>query len=298
MNLKNQHLGYPVLSDDSDDYGSKKFKVEWEDKVLNDKSGWEFNGTITLEEDTLKSLLIQKKAKYHLVVECKRTNYRKSEAIDPLKKDFKFIVKNKEVRKQVTIKLFIIAFEKFTLLSDNFADDYKEQLKLEKSPGFSVGKGYVLADTEGWHFDIENSADKKNQANSFVKIRPQPAGENEEATTFKFEDNTFLVIYLTNNDFKIWQRNGNNSKYRSTWWCTLILPLLQLTLFEMTHDDKKQLHKEKMWYKSIQTQFEKMNIDISELDEEAIPGIIQKLTNYPISKLLSDIEKTSKNYDD
>ena len=66
----------------------------------------------------------------------------------------------------------------------------------------------------------------------------------------------------------------------------------------MTHDDKKQLHKEKMWYKSIQTQFEKMNIDISELDEEAIPGIIQKLTNYPISKLLSDIEKTSKNYDD
>jgi len=295
MNLKNLHLGYPLLSEGLDDYGNKKFQVEWEDKVLNDKSGWQFNGTITLDEDGLKSLLQQKKAKYHLVVECKSTNYRKTEAIDPLKKDFTFSVENKEVSNKVTIKLFIIALEKFSLLSDNFDDDYKEQLKLEKLPGFSVEKGYVLADTKGWTFDAENSADKIKQAKSFIKIQSHAPGEKEEATTFKFEDKIFLFIYLPSKDFSIWKKNGNNLKYRSTWWCTLVLPLLQLTLLEMLDNDR---HKDKAWFDSIKGKLEEINVDISGLEQEEIPKIIQQLTDYPISKLLSDIEKASKNYDD
>ena len=238
MNNINKHFPYPFLSSYSDDYNNTKFEV-----TINPKKteiGWDFIFNINLEDMALKNAIKDKKAFYHLVLNCPTTGFRNIEKSFETDKEINISIPKKGVKNEITIDIFIVVNEDFTLSSSNFHRDFGGEV-------FQVNKFEILGEVDQIVFEEPEIIDPFEPVRSIITIQKQHVDDQKDHVYCGLLGDN-IVIYLNDDDFKNY-RSLKGSHEDSVLISMLLIPGLMQAINEIVNDDST--YNQLKWYKKL-----------------------------------------------
>lgn len=284
MKVKNNLTPYPILSDYSDDYIDSSYNVEI-------KSSLVFNKIIIsvkfkLENDYLKKLIEDKKAKYTVHIECPITSYRLAVTSN---QDIEISIDPDMVKNQIEVCTFIVATETIEdFYCDKFNSDYGDIR-------FVVRKGNKLAISEMAIINIKKNKDQMKDTEGIIKIR---RSENVSLDHVIYDlDNNFIIITLPKKLYELYIEHGRQG-FKNTMVASIIYPVIIQALLKMKAENSSDNDIENYkWYISLNSVLIDNNISINNLDEiqgdgkNSIFRIAQAILQNPIEKMLVEINQ-------
>ena len=195
-----------------------------------------------------------------------------------------------KINSNVEIVAFVIATKDIlNFNSAEWTEDY-EGIK------FNIKKASILAYQNLNSLKIDKESEQCANVQSIFSIYKNITTSSEP---FKVEmENSKIRIGLSSDDYNNYCRYSKQPQMRSVLNSMIILPTLVYifeTLKIQTNDNELEIdtYKDKLWFKSLQAQYAKKDIDlINELintDKKSIT-LAQETMDLPISKALLDIQ--------
>ena len=278
MNPNNEYFPYPFISSFTDDYNDKKFEVTTSSS--EDMEKWIFNSTVTLEDDALKKLVAEKKAKYIVSIESKALGYRK--VFEFFDDNFSYSVALKDVSRKVFVKFFLVANEDLTLSSKNFHADYMQNI-------FQREKGDVLGEAVGFDFDPQDDSDEIKDIGSIISVVKDP--KKEVGPIWIGLDSKKIIIYLSRTDHQNYSRlvnTGNTSTLISIIVIPALLEAINLVQKQAKDTDDFE-YQDNQWYKVLSKKIISLGYSEHPSDWDDTLEIIQKIIDNQISTALKDM---------
>lgn len=267
---------YPVLSYFNDDYIDQTFK-----SLLNNRID---NGILILDieveltSNTLLKLINEGKAMYIVHVECKSTRYRKKFISDINK--FNINISQDDVDNDIEVLVMVVAKKKITnFISEEFNDDF---FGVE----FTIEKGDVLAIDTNKIINIEKNDDNIKKSPSIFSI--VALDDNKESINWE-PDTDKILIKLSKYNFERYKSINNNPQFKSVIATLIVLPVIVEVIANLS--DLEQDFEDSRWFKVIERQLRKVNVDIDNINTGSAISIAQKILPGLLEKSLTNIEQ-------
>ena len=275
MNSSDNYFPYPIISNHTDDYGKKKFEVNFSSSTNIKK--WDFALSITLEDEALKKHLQEKNIKYLINIESRSLGFRK--IIESFEDNFNFDLDLSAVSKRVEISTFIVAQNDLKLTSNNFDSDYAGRV-------FNIEKGNILGMTDSFSFIPEDDSREIKDVGSIIAVDKNP---NIEVGPIEVKmDSENIVILLSAKDYKNYNYlDKNTSEDKSFLISLLVIPSLQQVLNdiqnEKTDGNANSQWEDRKWYKVLMRKISTLGFSENPSEWESSLEIIQKIIENQIS---------------
>jgi len=272
-------FGYPVLGDEpliDADYPNKKIKVDTKlDLHSEDFTKYTVKYELSLDSDTLNSLLEEGKIEFVVRISCNPSLFSYSEICSG---KGSFDVEGDKLRDKVEISVFLVANQTFTLkpLSREFHTDFGTN-------EFVITHGMVLAYPSPVTYFI--SKDNFKTITSIFRYTQKP---NHERDSFSvdLDDQTIQIVAL-DSQIKLFRDLDRQS--RDIALNAIFVPALTqaVEVLRQSPDD----YGDTRWANVIRTRCQSLKIEIDDEKLDAL-HIAQKLLGSPIKLLNSRLTDT------
>lgn len=230
---------------------------------------------LRFNNDDLKKMLTDDKARYYCEATCTNTIYRRAFLSNSSKMEIE--IPKKEVKGRVEFTCLLIAAENI----DNYSNsdvhlDYKDYF-------FDLEAGDILAYFGEFSFNADIKYEKLKAVSSFMEV----VGNDDLTYTNIDLKNSKIVIQLPSDSYDIFSNDviSKEERFASVFHASLVLNALLTALYNF--DD----HKDYLWAKVIEYRlknepaFKNLSID----EKENIPEIAQRLLGNPFARLIDGL---------
>lgn len=287
MITKKKHYPHPVLESQfnkkDDDFNNSFFDVDINHELNEDQTLLRLEVNFELENDTLKTLINNKKAVFALLIICDSTFTRKAVHTHKYHDQFEFDLNT--LNQTVVISPFIIA--------DEDIDFYKNEDLIEplKNYSFKVQRGDLLA--IGMSYECYLEKDPLIEIGSIFEFN-QTDKKSDHILSFNPNDQK-IIIYLAPNLFDKLNSFSGIKVISPILISMFLVPAVIHSLETIVNLDEAELliYKDYSWYRTLENKLIKNNLgeDLSEISEENVVDLAHKLMDNPFEKSLNSVEE-------
>ena len=238
---------------------------------------------ISIDNDKLISLLVDKKVEAVVIIECSSTIFRTAKTISIEPKDI--IIPLHNLRGKVEISSFIYAKENFEYKNDDFLDDYEGY-------SFDIEKYDILAIDDGFTTKIEYDESEDKKLSSIFRVIKST---DPELKTMKVDSgDKFIKIVLPEKEFGYYDNLKNRDYFKNIFFSIIAIPALIKCLQEFKSEriDIDYIRLNHSWFDSVLNAYKKQYD--KELTDETFADIqveelAQTLMNYATVGSIEDI---------
>lgn len=291
MNIKNRFYTYPVLSEETNDFNTSVFEMDFS---YNQKgiAALQVNVNVNLDNDNIISLIENKQAELYLHVECSLTSFRKLYKLNNHTMN-SFDIDLRKINGRIEFLGLVISLNNImNYYSDDFNEDYDNR-------SFELPKGSILAFNNIGYINISKNMQEFKKLESIFSITKL---QSEEEVPFSVDiEGDKIKIGLPPEQHQFYMDNSSDVHYQALFNSLLILPALTYT-FEQLYTSELDMYQDKLWYLALEANFERLGrsfIDeLQKIENGELSSIrlAQELMEYPIKnafdhiKLLFDME--------
>lgn len=293
MLVGNKLFSYPVLNSNlsKSTYVDKLFKFDYDEQETEDKY---YLHNIRFESDSalLNDLYNKGKVKVKCVVECSQSVFR--ECFEIGNKPGQSICLNKaDLTERVVISAFAYASENIDIMSDEFADDYK-------NVKFEIEKYDILAVNDGFSFYARKEEKEDNVVHSIFSIIPDHDLKEEDGYEVNFKGKK-ITISLNDKAFSNYKVIYTTPTYMEIFFGMILVHALEMALsaaIKMTKEEDRDIDdvcNKYRWFSSVVKSYvlrEGKELTEEELNEyagEKACILAQKLLGNPLNKALKNL---------
>jgi hypothetical protein len=285
MNLSKKLFPYPVLtnSPNSKGYSKDKFSVNFLTKIENNELII-FELSYSVENESINSLINEKKASIYCLVECSETLYRKKYKINSIVKELR--INSDYLKGTVGISYFIISnsYIKDPKI-EGLDEDYKGAIN-------NFDEGEILGFDTGVVLNIDLEEDLDNKNNSFIVITKN---EDINDSSIAVEtQNKKVVISVSEDVFNKYSSISKVKPLENVFFSTLALHgMYFLFTVSLNSDDYNfdLLEEELPWFTNVKTTYKnkyKEDITANYFKENTFE-LCQKILDLPIGKAIGEV---------
>lgn len=276
----NNSFPYPVLSPNNDDYVGSTFETKVDAQKVFDELNISLH--CMLQDEYIKNLIHDGKAKYALHIECPLTSFRKIYQSEDSK--IKASIPENKLRGKIDVHPFILANETIgNYHNPNLNDFYRDA-------SITYEKGNILALGDAVEIILfEESIESQNLPSIITIYRSESA---KEMTVSLNQD--YIIIELPKDSYEKYAANAE-SGLKDTILSLVILPCL-IDVFYSLKGSAVEEYAEYKWYQVLEQIFKKNNIPLSQIIDGDFPVLkaAQMLLQHPIEKAFNEIHKINE----
>ena len=275
MKIRNQSFPHPVLGLLDDVGGKFETDLTWG----CDRAFYYLYPVFDLQNDAVEKLIEEDSASFVVHVECGNTFYRKS-----------FLFKNRtpviminadELRDRVEVCFFISAITSLQeYVNADAHEDYGGQ-------NFPLDKGDILAYGGDTSFQAVKNYESLKAVSSIMVIKK--ANYEKGITKVNFSNNK-IELWLSKENFQIYNDNKSDEHFSTLFHTSLVLPLLYKALDYIAADDPDLLNFK--WFDVLKTRIDDESLSVK--DDEKHFEVIQKLFGNPIDRFFFSINSLNE----
>lgn len=276
MEIKYKLYPYPVLSSDSNDYGTGDFDVTID--ILHDGYDLRIDFLATLTCQSLQDCIKQGFAKYVYHLECAQTGFRTVIQTEKISEVYTLL--NKTVNGKLQICPFIVAVDDLkSYTSPDFHEDYQ-------GVAFDIESGCVMAVGKMVTVDISKDIDDLADTPSIFNISKNP-DENCKQMLVDMSQRK-IIIKLPLSDFYSYKVLSTNPLAQPILNSLTVVPALVYVLEELRALPilERSENSDALWYKVLSkvllTQFN-CGIESEKFNNQNCLELAQKLINNPVT---------------
>ena len=279
MKLNKYLSSYPILISEDDDYINSSFNATI--KTQMDFNKLIIDAHFSLNDDGLKKLIEENKARYAIHVDCPLLSNRHLYMTD--KTDTIIELNLNELDDLVEISSVIISIEDI--------NNYKNSNfnKMFGDEGFNIDKGNYLAIGPFYEMNINRSNYGDKQLKDIIKIQKSDSNSNEMSVSLEQD---IIIIYVNETIKNQYYVYGKQYLYNVV--SMILVPSMIYILTQMKNNPDLNSY---AWYGVIERLLDSNGIYISDLKVEDSSGknsifeIAQKIFKSPLEKGLSELDK-------
>lgn len=281
MDIKYKLYPYPVLTEYSDDYKDRTFKTSVD--MVKDGYDLRLDFVSELTSDTIKSLILQKKASYVYHLECAQTGFR--HVIITSNTEERYLLDKKLVRGKLQVCTFIVAREDLHHFAcDEFHQDYEGM-------EFEIEAGCVIAVGSQVNFDIQKEIDDIANLPSIFSIIKNTDMDVKEMLV-ESESNK-IIVKLPFYDFSTYKQLSRDANNYPILNALTVIPALTFVMSELKQRDPDERSEiDYGWYRTVKNVLLKtfeIDIESDSFDELNTLEYAQKLINSPIPEAFNSL---------
>ncbi|WP_221568995.1 hypothetical protein [Alkalihalobacillus sp. TS-13] len=287
MKVKPRHFPHPVLSFFSDDFNESTFDAKVE-PIISENS-FEFLIDFNLNNQDLRKIIAEEKAKFMVHIECVKTWVRLAEKTS--NSSIEVSVPAEKLHDRADVCVFVVADQDIPRYrNDCFHPDFEGEF-------FQIKKGDILA--VGPEISVNLEKKPLEKINSIFQLVKDPTyKEGDMSVNVESEKITVLLSIATHSKYQQLIRDPNLIPVFHTM---IAVPALVYALSYIKETFECQRDLEELtsysWYKSISRRLEEMNIDIENTGSLEDPvSLAVKLVNKPMVKAIKAIEKYTEEH--
>lgn len=283
MRVGKRLFPYPVLNNQSNLSTFIKSNFQLEGNITQ-KNGYFVieNVAYSTDNETLESLIEQKKARVVCIVECSASIYRKEFQITNENSNIKIPIH--ELRDKVVISAYAYALEDLNDYHDfDFIEDFREYK-------FQINKYGILAIDDGYTTRIKYDENEDDKVSSIFLIIRDESNNSENIRIL--ETPRKINIYLPASQFDIYDRMKFSEHTKEIFFSFFIVPALMYVFEKIKGRDIDEVRTDYEWFLSIEKKYKDIyGIDINEESLLNISSIefAQQLMNFPVTKAVDEV---------
>ena len=275
MKLKKSLSSYPILSVEDDDYIDSSFDAGIEER--EDFGRIVLKTNFILQNDGLRHLISSGYAKYVLHVECPTMSERLIFYSDT--DVLEVAINMDELDDSIEISTFIVAVKDITGYGNvKFNYDYGETT-------FNLKKGNILAMGPNYSIKIDRSNKSYKKLPDILQIVENDKSKGEFTVDCSRD---VIYVYVSKSEKNSYMNKGK--RFKNSVLSMIMVPVMVNVLCCMQKDKGLQ---ENAWYKIVNAELERNNIDIDSLEmnggENSIFVAAQKIFKVPLEKGLDEV---------
>lgn len=295
MQVKNKIFPYPVINHNkiNSNFTESDFKIVFEkdeDETFYTLKNCHFE----TESNLINKLFDEGKIDIVLIIECSYTVYRKYFFMDKKGQDIKLL--KSDFIEKVDISMFAYAKNDFTLISDEFDEDYR-------NVDFEIEKYDIIGVNDGFNIRFKHEEVEDNLVQSIFSITPI---EDLEDGSYIVDCNMGrkIVISLSINDYKNYRIIYTVPTYKEVFFNMILVPSLIEGLWlckNVLIDESKDIDdvgNQYLWFRSIQTAYLKLKgteLTIHDFKNSSPVALAQELLGKPLGFALKNlVNETNK----
>lgn len=286
MEIKYKLYPYPVLWALNDDYNNSSFSVNI--SARNEYKKTTVAADFNLDNDDLKSYIINGEAEYLIHIECSLTAFRR--VITSADNHIEVEIDDTQLNGKIAICPFIVAKKDIpNYTNSDFNQDYS-------GATFNVEKGAILAVSEQVNINLTKDFDELANLPSIFTICKK---DIMDPIPMEVElDSEKIRINLNTDDFKNYQIMCKMNNKIPVMHASIVFPAL-VFVFEKVRNDFNE-YEEYRWFRGIKAALKKLNISFDEdtLNSRTSIELAQILLALPIRNALSAIVSNEYMEDD
>ena len=279
MKLNKYLSSYPILISEDDDYINSSFNATI--KTQMDFNKLIIDAHFSLNDDGLKKLIEENKARYAIHIDCPLLSNRHLFMTD--KTDTIIELNLNELDDLVEISSVIISIEDiYNYKNCNFNKMFVDE-------GFNIDKGNYLAIGPFYEIDINRLNYGNKQLKDIIKIQKSDSNSNEMSVSLEQD---IIIIYVNETIKNQYYVYGKQYLYNVV--SMILVPSMIYILTQMKNNPDLNSY---AWYGVIEHLLDSNGINISDLKVEDSSGknsifeIAQKIFKSPLEKGLSELDK-------
>ena len=274
-----RQLPHPLLAPWSDDYGDRTFAAKVPHAVEGNGERISFTIKYHLTSESLRELILKRKAHYLAIVSCPGTRQRSSLPTVAGDEDV-HVLKASEYASELLVSPYVVAS---THLTSFMSDEHAEEFRQFRPEGFDVARASILAVGADTRINLDESGSPESVID-LVSNRRQEDG------LFTVElDEPRIKIQVSPKDkqrIEALRGRGDSSTDRASLFPSVYLHAVTEALRRLS-----EYPDETSWVKSMVRTLEREDIavDKEDLKDRAL-FYAQKLMNRPIGRMLAAFE--------
>ncbi len=284
MRIGKRLFPYPTINNSkiASCFKDSNYALEYDDASDNENLILK-NIHISIDNDKLISLLVDKKVEAVVIIECSSTIFRTSKQVSIEPKDI--IIPLHNLRGKVEISSFIYAKEDFKYKNDDFLDDYEGY-------SFDIEKYDILAIDDGFTTKVEYDESEDKKLSSIFRVIKS---KDPDLKTMKVDSgDKFIKIVLPEKEFGYYDNLKNRDYFKNIFFSIIAIPALIKCLQEFKNEriDIDYIRLNHSWFDSIinayKKQYDKELTDEVFVDIQ-VEELAQTLMNYATVGSIEDI---------
>lgn len=279
MKLNKYLSSYPILISEDDDYINSSFNATIKTQVDFDKLI--INAYFSLNDDGLKKLIEENKAKYALHIDCPLLSNRHLFVTD--KTEIYIELDLNELDDSVEITSAIISVvDIYDYKNSNFN-------KLFGDKEFNIDKGNYLAIGPYYEIDVSRSNYGHKQLKDIIKIQKSDSNSDEMSVSLEQD---IIIIYVNETIKNQYYLYGKQYLYNVV--SMILVPSMIYVLTQMRNNPDLNSYR---WYGVIEHLLDSNGINVCDLKTEDSSGkysifeVAQKIFKSPLEKGLRELDK-------
>jgi len=270
MKITDQSFPHPVLGIQDDVSGIFKTQLTW----TCDRVDYYLYPIFDLQNESIELLIKEKKVAYLVHIECANTFFRKSFKYFEQSPTIK--INADELRDKVEISFFIVGLENISEYKNITAhQDYQGE-------SFEIEKGDILAYGGETNFLAVKNYETLKAVSTIMVIKKD---NNDKSLARVNYNSNKIELWLSKENFKIYNDYKNNEHFIAIFHTSLVLPLL-LKALEYIKQDESDFCDYK-WFLALKARLD--DEDLSLDDDDKHFEIIQKLFGNPFDRFFKSI---------
>lgn len=290
MNISKRLYTYPILCEEKDDYQATAFNVEMEYKT-NDINTLLLMFNIVMNNVEINELLGLRKVEFVIHLECSTTAYRTT--IHSAFNKFDFEIPLERINGKLEVVAFIVAKEPiYKFSSTDWNQDYD-------GITFELKKGSILGYQNLSFLDITKDYEELANTSSIFLVHRRLS---EDSKPMEIDlDSGKIKIGLSSDEFNVYSRFCDKTKFQPILNTMIILPALVFTFEELKQVDGLEMYRNKNWFISLKRAYEKRGLDfvheVMNEDKSSIT-LAQEVMSLPLKEALSKLSELYEEYEE
>lgn len=283
MNIVNRSYPYPVLTEDTDDYTSSVFDIDFSYKMsTTDKLNLKLN--INMDNEGIQELIDADKMEYLLHIECGITSYRVS--IPFRSKTMDYEISLGDINKKLELIVLLVAKEEIK--------GYKNEKlnKVYEGLTFHFTKGNIVGYKNLQPININKDYEELLSADTIFSVYRI---ESETSTAMRINmESDRLKVGLANPEFRFYIKYCKNIIMQPILNSMIILPALTQVFTELRYGYDLEVYMGYSWFISLVNAYERVGLNfLEELEDESKPvlQIAQEAMGLPFKAGFESLEE-------
>lgn len=281
MKLNKRLTPYPVLTQGDDDYIDSNFDAHVEHGI--EFSKLKVHIKFSLNNNGIKELIIDDKAKFVAHFECPLLSYRKM--LTTATESGKIEIDLNEITNEIECSIFIVATQDIPLY-------YNEKFNWEYgTDGVDIEKGNILAIGPRYKFEIDRNKDGLKKLSDIISINQYDTANISETSVEL--DGDVIMIYVNEDIKNLYFIHGKNYLYNVISMIMVPAMIYILTRMKNSNDDLKDYK----WFGVVEKLLQQDDIEVDQLRDDESAGkysiytIAQKIFKSPIKAGLKELNR-------
>lgn len=256
MRVVNKYYGYPVISNEGDDF-KERFTLDVDSVRLDSEEAILIKLRIQMENQDILNLISKGQAMFTIHLEESKTCFREIVQFNEFEHDFKIPLG--KIREKVEVCGFITTTQEIKKFKSESMHDFYRDIDINFEPYQIIG-----ISTSSIIEVIKEEDEIKEPKSIFAII----ANKDEDAKEYKLEwSESRIIIQMPTDDYSTYarlaERNRLSNQTQDILLASVVMPVIVETLNELKSSSTHYV--DKLWYKSIIQTFKDKKIDFEKI---------------------------------